>query len=56
VWDGIWFVVATVTTVGYGDVGAQHVEGRIVAVVVMLSASISSRFSRQLTRIGIRAP
>jgi voltage-gated potassium channel len=35
-WDGIWFVMATVTTVGYGDLHPDSVQGRIVAMVVML--------------------
>jgi voltage-gated potassium channel len=52
-WDGVWFAVATVTTVGYGDLQARSVEGRIVAILVMLfgigflsvlTATIASRF------------
>src|SRR5262245_27487987 len=36
VWDGLWWSVQTVTTVGYGDLLPQSVAGRIVAVVVMV--------------------
>lgn len=34
--DALWWAVATVTTVGYGDVTPQTPEGRAVAVFLML--------------------
>jgi voltage-gated potassium channel len=36
VWQGMWLVIQTVTTVGYGDVAPKLAVGRIVASVVML--------------------
>ena len=52
-WDGIWWAVMTVTTVGYGDLYPTDVEGRLIGIVVMLlgigflavlTATIASQF------------
>ncbi len=35
-WDGVWWALTTVTTVGYGDVAPETDGGRVIAVAVML--------------------
>jgi len=34
-WDGIWWAITTVTTVGYGDTAPETDAGRTIAMVVM---------------------
>jgi voltage-gated potassium channel len=55
-WDGIWWAVVTVTTVGYGDLYPTTVGGRLIGMLLMftgiaflslLTAAIASRFVRQ---------
>jgi voltage-gated potassium channel len=55
-WDGIWWAITTVTTVGYGDVEVHSTGGRIIGITIMLvgigfvallTAFIADRFINQ---------
>jgi polar amino acid transport system substrate-binding protein len=37
-WDGVWWAIVTVTTVGYGDTSPRTGPGRLVAILAMLGS------------------
>jgi voltage-gated potassium channel len=54
-WDGVWWAITTVTTVGYGDLSPVTNGGRAIAIVVMVvgigfvaivTAAAAERFMR----------
>jgi len=41
-WDGVWWAIQTVTTVGYGDTKVTTDAGRIIAICLMITGIGSS--------------
>lgn len=61
VWEGIWWSVVTVTTVGYGDRAPRTIIGRILGMFTIifglfLIANFTASITTQLTLEGIRSP
>ena len=37
IWDALWLVIVTMTTVGYGDIALETASGRVLSIIMMLS-------------------
>jgi voltage-gated potassium channel len=55
-WDGVWWAVTTMTTVGYGDISPETDAGRVLGIAVMLvgigfvallTGAVAERFLKQ---------
>jgi len=60
VWEGIWWSIVSVTTVGYGDKAPQTVFGRLLGMFTILFglfliANFTAAITSQLTLEGIRS-
>jgi len=65
IWEGFWWTIVTLTTVGYGDQIPRGVVGRILAMIWMftsiflisyLTATITTTLTLQELRGGINSP
>ena len=57
VWNGVWFVLNMVTTVGNPGYNPETVEGRLIAIAVMVVgiafvAMVTAYFAERFIRVG----
>src|SRR5438105_8109601 len=52
--DALWYGIATITTIGYGDVTPSTFAGRVVGIVLMLGgATLFSAFTASVASVLI---
>jgi voltage-gated potassium channel len=59
-WDGVWWAIVTVTTVGYGDITPKTDLGRVIGIVVMLGgigfiATLTAAIAQRFVNVGTGA-
>jgi voltage-gated potassium channel len=54
IFDGIWWAIVTISTVGYGDIAPESTAGRIIGILLILSgAGLVTRYFATISAIAV---